>query len=240
MEDKKVLAIIPARGGSKRIPNKNIKKFLGHPLIAYTILQAQNLDFIDRIIVDTDSSKIADISRKYGVEVPYLRPKHLATDRAQVVDSIIFLLDRLQKDENYYPTHIMILQTTSPLREIEDIKACWELMQKTNATTVLTVAPTHPRLYWLNKNNNIILANKSVIKSTNIQDWPPAYLLNGCFVYIIKTSVLLKENKIITKNTKAVICDKWRSIDLDTQEEWALAELIYKNKKTLKQRIKII
>ena len=103
---------------------------------------------------------------------------------------------------------------------------------------MLTIAPTHPRLYYLDNKSNIILANKKTSKSSNIQQWPPAYLLNGCFVYIVKTSALLKEKSVFTKNTKAVVCDKWRSIDLDTPEEWVLAEFLFKNKKALENQIK--
>ena len=234
---KELLTIIPARAGSKRIKNKNIKKFLGKPLIAYAISHAKKNPWIDRVIVDTDSLKIASIARKYGAEAPYLRPKRLAGDKAQVVDAIIHLLNKLKKDEEYEPTHVMILQTTSPLVEQKDVNACWDLMKKTDSTTVLTMAPTHPRLYWLNNKQNIVLANQNLIKSTNIQAWREAYLLNG-FVYIVKTSALLREKSIITKNTRAVICDKWRSVDLDTAEDWALAELLYKNKNRIKNRIK--
>src|SRR3989344_217382 len=175
---KEILVIIPARGGSKRISNKNIRNFLGKPLIAHTILQAKSNKLIDRVIVDTDSPKIASVAKKYGAEAPYLRPKHLAGDKAQVVEAIIHLLNRLKKDEGYAPTHIVILQTTSPLREHRDIQACWNLMKRTNASTVLTIAPTHPRLYYLDNKSNIILANKKTSKSSNIQQWPPAYLLN--------------------------------------------------------------
>jgi len=235
---KEILVIIPARGGSKRISNKNIRNFLGKPLIAHTILQAKSNKLIDRVIVDTDSPKIASVAKKYGAEAPYLRPKHLAGDKAQVVEAIIHLLNRLKKDEGYAPTHIVILQTTSPLREHRDIQACWNLMKRTNASTVLTIAPTHPRLYYLDNKSNIILANKKTSKSSNIQQWPPAYLLNGCFVYIVKTSAFLKEKAVITKKTKAVICPKWRSVDLDTPEEWVMAEVLYKNKREIEKKIK--
>ncbi|KKS95714.1 hypothetical protein A3B05_01655 [Candidatus Giovannonibacteria bacterium RIFCSPLOWO2_01_FULL_43_160] len=233
-----VLAIIPARAGSKRIPNKNIRNFFGKPLIAHTILQAKETSFIDRIIVDTDSTKIAALAKKYGAEAPYLRPEHLAGDKAQVIDAVIHLLNRLKKEEGYKPTHVMILQTTSPLREEKDIKVCWDLMKKSNATTILTVAPTHPRLYYLDNKQNIILANKRASKSSNTQAWPPAYLLNGCFVYITKTDALIRERNVITKNTKAVVCDRWRSVDLDTPEDWAMAEFLFKNKKAIEKQIK--
>lgn len=237
---KELLAIIPARAGSARIPKKNIRNFFGKPLIAHTILQARSNKLIDRVIVDTDSPKIASIAKKYGAEAPYLRPKRLAGSKAQVIDAIILLLGRLKKDEGYEPTHVMILQTTSPLREHRDINVCWDLMRRTNAATVLTVAPTHPRLYHLDEKRNIVLANRFTKNSTNVQDWRPGYILNGCFVYIVKTSALLKERSVITKNTKAVVCDKWRSVDLDTPEDWAMAELLYKNRKFIASRIKKI
>lgn len=238
MKNNEVLAIIPARGGSKRIPGKNIRKFSGKPLIAHTILQAKKSPLIDRVIVDTDSEKIAGIARRYGAEVPFLRPAELATDTASAKDAILSLLARLKIEEGYQPGYIMILQTTSPLRELRDIDACWKLMEESGATTVLTVCQTHPRLYYMDAEKNIILANGSEKQSTNMQAWRQAYILNGCFVYIVKTSAFLKEKSVITKNTKAVVCDKWRSVDLDTPEEWVLAELIYKNKRILENKLK--
>jgi len=234
----RILFYIQARGGSKRIPNKNIKNFLGKPLIAYAINQALACKIKGRVIVDTDSKKIAAIAKKYGAETPWLRPAYLASDSAQGVDSLIYLLNRLKKEESYEPDYIIILQITSPLREIEDITDCWKMMQKTKANTILTICPTHPRLYYLKKNNDITLVNGSEANSTNVQDWPPAYILNGCFVYIVKTKALLKEKKVITKKTKAVVCPNWRSIDLDNPEDWAMAELICKNKNNIIKKIK--
>ena len=234
----KVLVIIPARSKSKRIANKNIKKFLGKPLIAYAIQQARALSFADRVIVDTDSKKVASIAKKYGAEVPFLRPKRLARDASVLADSLRHMLQRLRKEESYIPTHILILQTTSPLRELGDVTKCWRMMQTTNATTVLTVCPTHPKLYHLNGKSDLTLVNGSEAVSNNTQEWEPGYMLNGCFAYIVKVPALLKEKRIITKKTKAVVCDKWRSIDLDTPEDWAVAELLYRRKKFIKARIK--
>lgn len=237
MTKDKILAYIPARAGSKRIPNKNIKDFLGKPLISYAIEQAQSCDFIDRVMVDTDSPEIAKIAKKFGAKVPWLRPKKLAGDKAKVIDSILYNLRRLKEQENYEPDYVMILQATSPLREKKDIEDCWQMMQKTKASTILTVCSTHPRFYHLGAGNRLILINGSEKKSTNIQAWQPGYVLNGCFVYIIKTSTLLKEKVVITKNTKAVICPRWRSVDLDALDDWALAEYLYKNKESIMKRI---
>lgn len=237
MKKPRVLVIIPARRGSKRIPNKNIRLFAGKPLIAHTIKQALSLPFVGRVVVDTDSAAIAKIARAHGADVPFLRPAHLAKDTSLVIDSIQHLLGKLAHS-GYKPDYLVLLQTTSPLREIVDINACWNLMQKGGATTVLTVAPTHPRLYHLDKEHFIKLVNGSERQSTNMQAWREAYLLNGCFVYIINVRALQKENRIITKKTKAIISPKWRSIDLDTPEEWVLAELVFKNKAAIAKRLK--
>ena len=236
----KILAYIPARGGSKRIPGKNIKKFAGKPLVSHAIEQALACKIADKIVVDTDSPEIAKIAKKYGAEVPFLRPAELAQDKSMVIDSIIHTLDRLEKEQNYKPTHLLLLQTTSPLREIKDIEDCWRLMQSTKATTVLTVCPTHPRLYRMNNKNDIALVNGNEGMSTNMQAWPSAYILNGCFVYIVDIPTLRKERRVITAKTKAVICPKWRSVDLDTPEEWVMAEILYKNKKKIEETIRSI
>ena len=238
MPKKKVLAYIPARGGSKRIPNKNIKSFLGQPLIAYAIKQALSLTFVDRVIVDTDSPKIAAVAKKFGAEVPWLRPAYLAQDNSQGIDSLLLLINKLKLEQNYQPDYVLILQTTSPLRELLDIEKCWRLISRSSADSVLTVCPTHPRLYHLSKKNDLLLVNHPKRWSDNVQDWEPGFVLNGCFVYIVKTDALLKEKTDITKKTKAVVCPAWRSIDLDTPEDWVMAELVYKNKNKLGKKIK--
>jgi CMP-N,N'-diacetyllegionaminic acid synthase len=238
MINNNLLVIIPARGGSKRILNKNIRMFAGKPLISYAIEQAKSCNFVSRIIVDTDSPQIAKTAVRYGAEVPWLRPKRLAGDKSKVVSSILYCLHQLKEKEDYQPEYVMILQTTSPLREKKDIINCWLMMQNTHAGTILSVCPTHPRFYHLGTGNKLILANGSERGSTNMQAWRPGYILNGCFVYIVKTSALLKEKTIITKDTRAVICPRWRSVDLDTLEDWALAENLYKNRTKIASRIK--
>lgn len=233
-----VLAIVPARGGSKRINNKNIRSFAGKPLIVHAIKQARSLTFVDRIIVDTDSKAIAKVARSSGAEVPFLRPSHLATDNSQMVESILHLLSMMKEKEAYVPDYILLLQPTSPLREKGDVVACWKRMHEGDATTVLTVAPTHPQLYYLGKKGELELANKVGVQSTNTQAWRPGYLLNGCFVYLVYVPALLKEKKIITRKTVAVTCPKWRSVDLDTPEEWVLAEFLFKNTSKIERALK--
>ena len=236
----KVLCVIPARGGSKRIAGKNTRDFCGKPLIAYAIEQGKAHARVDRVIVDTEDEAIATIAKRYGAEVPFLRPKELATDTAQATDALLHLLERLKKEEGYEPTHVLLLQTTSPLREMRDIDACFDMADKTNAATVLTVAQTHPRLYFLDPENRLVLANKEVADSTNVQAWPKAYLLNGCMVYIIKVSELLRTKKIFGDDVRGVICDRWRSVDLDEPEDFVVAELLYKNKGDIEANLKKI
>ena len=226
----KNLAIIPARGGSKGIPGKNIKIFHGKPLIAHTIEQAKKAGFFDRIIVDTEDKRIATIARKYGAETPFLRPKRLAGDKSPVADAVLLLLRRLKQEQSYEPDIITLLQTTSPLREAGDIEKCWRYMQDSKIRSVCTICETHPRLYHLDNQGKLVLANKIEKESSNRQAWPAGYLLNGCMVYMIRTDEFLKTKKFINNDTRGIICPKWRSIDLDHIEDWVLAETLYKNK----------
>lgn len=231
----KILVYIPARSGSKRIKGKNIKNFLGKPLISYTIEQMLEIPCVDRVLVDTNSEEIAEIAKKYGADVPFLRPQHLAEDNSNVIDSIFYTLDKLKKDEGYEPTHLFLPQITSPLREIEDIDACWKMMLETDATTVITMTTTHPKLYHLSPEGYTVLVNGSESHSNNTQTWPKAYIPNGAF-YVVEIGALRKEGIIITKKTRAVINPRWRSVDLDTPEEWVMAEILYKHKEDIKKR----
>ncbi|MBI2670105.1 MAG: acylneuraminate cytidylyltransferase family protein [Candidatus Yanofskybacteria bacterium] len=233
----KNLAIIPARGGSKGIPGKNIKIFHGKPLIAHAIEQARETGLFDRIVVDTEDEKIAAVARKYGAEVPFLRPKELAGDKSPVVDAVLLLLKRLKEEDGYEPDIITLLQTTSPLREISDIKKCWKRMLDSKVRSVCTICDTHPRLYHLDDQGKLILANKIEKESTNRQVWPAGYLLNGCMVYMIRINEFIKTRKFINADTRGVVCPKWRSIDLDGIEDWILAETIFAHKKKIEKKI---
>lgn len=234
---KEVLAFIPLRYNSKRIPNKNIRNFHGKPLLAYTIEQSLNCKLIGRTIVCTESESIAFIAKKFGAEVPFLRPKSMGADSSDVIHSLFYTLKKLEHEEGYKPTHVVILQSTSPLRVQKDIEDCFNLMDKTGATTVLTVAPTHPKFYYLGKSSELILVNGSEKKTSRTQAWRKGYLLNGCAVYLVKVDALYKENMVITKNTKAVIMSKWRSVDLDEIEDWVMAEVLHKNSRFIIRRI---
>ena len=113
---KSIMAVITARGGSKGVPRKNIRDLSGKPLIAWSIEAAKNSGYIDRIIVSTEDTEIRDISLEYGAEVPFLRPKELAEDNSSSVDTVLHVIEKLEKDYNYTPDYILLLQPTSPLR----------------------------------------------------------------------------------------------------------------------------
>lgn len=236
VNEPKVLAYIPARSGSKRIPGKNIKNFLGKPLIAYSIEQAKQIGFIDKIVVDTDSAEIAAIAKEYGAEAPYLRPPELAGDNAKILDSMFYCLRQLKEKDGYEPEYLVILQVTSPLREKTEVEECWKLMRETGATTTVTICATHPKFYHLDEQNDLKLANGTESFSTNTQDWPAGYILNGS-VFIVNVRAMTEENKIMTEKTKAVLCPKWRSIDIDVPEEWVMSEWLYKNKEEISNQI---
>lgn len=226
---KEVLAFIPAREGSKRIPGKNTKDFLGKPLIAYAIESALQSPHITRTIVCTESESIATIAKQYGAEVPFMRPQEMAGDESSVMDSMLYTLEKLKTDEGYEPTHFVILQTTSPLREQKDIDDCFRVMEETGATTVLTMTTTQPKFYNVESDMRISLVNGSEAKTQNAQAWPKGYIQNGA-VYVIDVPTLLAEKRVVTHDTRAVVMPKWRSLDIDDPEEWVMAEVLYRNK----------
>lgn len=228
-----VLAVIPARGGSTRIPDKNIKSFAGRPLIAYAIEQALQSAVAERVIVDTDSPRIAEVAREHGAEVPFLRPPELATSSSPVTDALLFLLRRLKREEGYEPEFLLLLQATSPLRDREDIRACVERIHSEPVSTVLSVCPTQPRrddLVFVDQGNRVCGRVAA----------PGDLILRGCSggVYVIRVADFLKEKKIIMKRTTTVLCPAWRSGDIDTIEDWAIAEVLFLHREEIIKQLR--
>lgn len=224
------------------MPGKNIHPFAGEPLVARTVKQALSLPFIDRVILDTDSPQIAKIGKRAGAEIPFLRPKHLATKNSQMIDTILYMLEKLRA-EKYVPDYVLILPPNLPLRDTKDIEAHWKVMQeeekkKDGATSVVTICSTHPRLYHLDKKGIIYLGNKSVSHSSNTQDWKPGYILNGCFVFLIKTETLLREKQYISRRARGVIVPRWRSVDIDHPEDWVMGEFLFRNRRKIERALK--
>ncbi len=237
----KILAIIPARGGSKGIKKKNIKKFAGKPLLAHAIKTAFCSKFINRVIVSTESEEIAKVARKYKAEVPFLRPMELAQDSSKVSDAIVHLLNNLKLSENYEPDYIVLLQTTSPMREVSDVDGAIEklLDNKENADAILSVCRTEVLLFTLSDVGSLqLVSSEEFLKSSNRQELPKTYKCDGSMVYVIKTSIFLEKKTFLPPRTLGYVIPRWRAVDLDEPEDFIVGELIYKNRNKIKLKLK--
>lgn len=238
----KIFCIIGARGGSKGIPGKNIRNFCGKPLIAHAIKQALGLkSYIDRVVVSTDNAAIARVAKKYGAEVPFLRPKELAKDKSDIGDAVAYTLNRMEKEERYKPDYILLLQPTAPLRRDEDVIKCIKLIKNKKCKSVITVCPDNYLFFNLDSDSKLRIINDpemKIRKKPNRQTMRQVFTYNG-FAYISSRNSFLKHKTFLTDNTYAVVCDAWRSIDLDNIEDFVLAEFLYENKNLLDRKIRL-
>lgn len=222
MEDKKIVAIIPARGGSKGIPGKNIREIGGKPMIAYTIEAAKTAPSINRILVSTDSREIAEIAIRYGAEVPFLRPAGLASDTAKTMDAVMYTLDELKKQGAYYD-YMVLLQPTSPLRNGDDIEGCIQKAVSENADVVAISEVNDPPILMRYADDRgkltALLDGNSTVRR---QDMPLCYRVNGS-VYVNKVEGLSEETSL-NDNPVGYIMPKERSIDIDDMADLYLAE----------------
>lgn len=231
-KNKKILAIIPARGDSKGVPRKNIKPLKGKPLIAYSINTALKSKLIDRVIVSTEDKRIAQISKKYGAEIPFLRPKELATDKSPTIDTILHSIGWFENQKKYFDV-IILLEPTSPLRQTEDIDKCIKmLINIKGAKAIVSIAKLescHPEF-------NIVLNKKGFIKklnnSTNFrtlrrQDLREVYFFDGTiYASYINT---IKEKKTFYHNlTLGYIVPRYKSLEIDEPLDLILAKALIK------------
>lgn len=231
IDNKIVLAIVPARGGSKGIPRKNIKNLCGKPLIAWTIEQALKSKYIDRLIVSTEDEEIAKISRDYGAEVPFSRPIELAQDDTPGIEPILHCINWLKDNENYYPDYVCILQCTSPLRKVNHIDEALEKLIEKKADSIIGVRKSEISPYWMKNivNGKLVDFIKDSHKYVRRQDLPAVYRLNGA-IYIGKTDILVNNRNWYTDNTLPYIMSQEDSIDIDTIMDFKFAEIIMKEK----------
>jgi CMP-N-acetylneuraminic acid synthetase len=225
---KTVLAIIPARGNSKGISDKNIKLLSRKPLISWTIEEAKKSKYIDRIIVSTDSEEIAGIAKGCGVEIPFMRPSELALDEASGADVILHALHWFEKNDIKYDFFIL-LQPTSPFRKSEDIdKALNELIKNTEARSLASVKIVEESPYWMKNIDNKGFLKNFLSESKqypNRQDLPKAYILNGA-IYICNWDVFVEDKSFFKQNCLPYIMDQESSLDLDTPLDWKLSEVL--------------
>ena len=223
----KILAVIPARGGSKGVPRKNIRLLNGKPLIAYTIEEAKKSKYIDRIIVSTEDKEIAEISTKYGAEV-IERPAELARDDTPTVDVVLHLLDSLN---HYEPDIIILLQPTSPLRTYEDIDSALVLFINNNCDSVVSVCEIEHTPYWSFKIEDGYLKpifGEEYLKKRR-QELPKVYIPNGA-IFITTPDILKKYRSFYCERTVPYIMPIERSVDIDNEIDFLLAEILIKRR----------
>ena len=233
IKGKKLLAVIPARGGSKRLPRKNILDLAGKPLIAWTIETALESTYIDKLIVSTDDKSILNIAKKYDACIPYLRPYELATDESLTVDVVIHLLNELEKNGERYD-YIILLQPTSPLRRVDDIDKSIELLQNSSSDAVVSVCEAEHSPLWCNTLPDDLSMDNFIdesVKSKRSQDLPGYYRINGA-IYIISTERLKEEKSFFLKdNVFAYKMGRENSIDVDEEIDFRMAEVFLKGLK---------
>lgn len=227
----RVIALIPARGGSKRLPGKNIKLLAGVPLIGWTIQTAQaSACFVD-VLVSTDDQHIADVARQYGANVPWLRPSELATDTASSIDVVLHAIDAWENAHGSADA-VMLLQPTSPFRSVESIKRAVKLFDSTRGCRpVVSVcqAASHPA--WCFRTTPFGIEpylgwDRVHVRS---QDLEPAWTLNGA-IYLSSVNRLRQERSFLAPDTQALVIDNFNeSIDVDTFEDFAKCEAALTN-----------
>ena len=223
IEGKKVLGVIVARGGSVRLPKKNLLKIGNNTLLGHAIKQAKNSKFIDKIICSTDDNEIKSNAIKNGCPVPFLRPKYLASNKATAKELMEYICKKVD-----YHDYLVIIQPTSPLRISEDIDNALNLCQKEKAYSVVSVTKNSKIskwLYYLHDNNQLypfIKTNKKKLEKE-------LFVLNGA-VYVLRYENIIKQKELISKKTFAYKMPVERSIDIDTKLDFEIAKLIYHGK----------
>lgn len=230
----KILAIIPARGGSKRIPKKNLRLLGGKPLINWSITSALAIEEICDTLVSTDDKRIAKTAKAAGAEVPWLRPKELATDQASSVDVTIHALDWYES-KNGSIDGILLLQPTSPFRTIETILKGISLFKTSGLQSVVGVSPIRfdPKIIFELQNGHLTPAKQALFKNVELNELSKYFALNGCF-YLISPKELRKNRTFIGTQTLPLIVDSFmEALDIDTEYDFQTAILLSQLEKLL-------
>jgi CMP-N,N'-diacetyllegionaminic acid synthase len=221
-----VIAVIPARGGSKGIPRKNIVPFAGKPLICYTIEAALRSRYLKRVIVSTDDADIAKVAKDCGAEVPFLRPPNLSQDDTPSVSVLKHAVNIIEESQGSLCNFVVLLQPTSPLRNEKYIDLTVEKMLETGADSVITVCEVRHHPFWTFVANEDRLHSllPNCDKSSRRQELPQTYSPNGA-VYLVKRGVLFNENTVFGKDLRGIIMPSEESIDIDDYYDLFLGEM---------------
>jgi CMP-N-acetylneuraminic acid synthetase len=223
----KAIGFIFARGGSKGLPGKNIRPFAGKPLIAWSIEHARAVQRIERVIVSTDSREIADVARKFGAEVPFMRPEELAQDDSPEWLAWRHALNYLKETEGILPQVMVSIPSTAPLRSPIDINNCLDEYEIGGVDAVVTVTEAHRSPYFnmvkRNANGTIGLVIQPISAVTRRQDAPIVYDM-ATVAYVIKSEFVLKQQSIFAGRVGMVEVPRERAIDIDTMMDFKMAE----------------
>lgn len=225
----RLLALVPARGGSKRIPNKNIRPLGGKPLIAWTIDVARDTPEVADVLVSTDSPVIAQAAQLAGALVPWLRPAELSTDTATSMAVCMHALDWYEKEKGPVDG-LLLLQPTSPFRRVESVRRGVALFSAHPQQSVVSFSPaeSHPMWCYRIHGERVQPFMDDTDKPTRSQDLPPAYVINGAF-YAASPDYLRQRHSFLGPDTVPLVMDDAReTIDIDTEWDWTLAETMLK------------
>lgn len=223
MNDNKILAIIPARGGSKGVPRKNIKLLAGKPLIAWTIEEAKKSKYIDRLVLSSEDEEIIAVAKSYGCEVPFVRPMELAQDDTPGIDPVLHALDQLPGYDI-----VVLLQPTSPLRTVQDIDEGLDFFEKHQANSCVSVSEVSKSPYWMYKLDDHSVLQRLLEKDqmiTRRQDLPKIYVPNGA-LYITKVDYLVKYKLFYARDTLGYLMSRKRSLDIDDEIDFIVCETL--------------
>ncbi len=222
-----ILAIIPARGGSKGLPGKNIRPLAGKPLLAWTIEAARASGVIDEIVVSTDSPEIAAVATTYGCAPPFLRPAALAGDNSPTMAALFHTLDWYAQQQGRRFDLVLLLQPTSPLRQAADILAAVELLRHREVASVVSLCPVDHHPLW----SNTLPPDHSLEHFLRPeaqrprQELPPSYRLNGA-IYLARTDWLRERGSFLGPGAYALIMSREGSVDIDDETDFLLAEIL--------------
>lgn len=222
MERMTTLALIPARGGSKGIPRKNIRPFCGKPLLQWSIDAALASACVDQVLVSTDDPEIAQVAMACGAEVPFLRPAELASDTAPGIAPVLHALEQLPQVSD-----VLLLQPTSPLRTTADIEAIVALRQQAVRESAASLTPSSKHPAWM-YSLSVDQLLEPLLQFDGVycrQQLPPAYVLNGA-LYLASRPFLLREQAFISPDTMGYVMPAERSVDIDTPSDWQWAEFL--------------
>lgn len=238
----KILGIIPARGGSKSVPRKNIKELGGRPLIGWTIDAAKASGVFDRIILTTDDEEIAEAGKRLHIEVPFLRPKELAEDSTPTLPVLQHAVSWLEEREKYAPEAVMLLQPVAPFRQARHIQEAVELFEKSGVDSVVSVVeiPGHFSPYWAVVEDGgglakLFTGDKIYKRILRRQDFPKkTYAHNGA-IYLFRTEFLFHPEtpNLYGEKVRIYPMEEKYSVNIDSHEDWELAEMMSRKLGTL-------